>query len=99
MFMNNNNAFQSVNNHTDTSAITIQTTNQRRKQPHRRLVPERENTKKKAKTQKKITVDPPTTAEDSPPLEKFADLSVPSEARKNAKPQKGCGFCGSKGKG
>ena len=53
MFINNKNSFQPVNNHNDTSAITIPTTIQRRKQPHRQLVPESEKMKKKAKTQKK----------------------------------------------
>ena len=96
MFINNKNEFQPVNNHTETSAITIPTTNQRRKQPRRSLVPESEKMKKKEKTQKPITVALPTTVEDSTPLKTVADLYVPSEARKNAKPQKGCGFCGSK---
>ena len=83
MFMNNKNIFQPVNNHTETSEITIPTTTQSRKQPRRRLVPESDKMKKKAKTQKKITVDFPKIAEDLPPLEIFIDLSVPSEARKN----------------
>ena len=38
--------------------------------------------------QKQIPVAFPTTEEDSPPLETFSELSVPSKARKNAKPKK-----------
>ena len=99
LFMNNKNEFQPVNSYNETSAITIPTINQRRKQPCHLLVTESENMKEKPKTQKQITVAFPTTAEGLPHLETFANLSVPSKARKNAKPQKGCGFCGGKGKG
>ena len=68
MFMTNNNAFQPVNNHANTSAITIPAKTQKIKQPYCRLVPESEKMKKKAKTQKQITVAFPTTSEDSPTI-------------------------------
>ena len=52
MFMKNNNKFQPVDNHNDTSEITITNTTQRRKQQHFWQVTEIKNMKKKAKKQK-----------------------------------------------
>ena len=49
LFMNNKNEFQPVNSYNGTSAITIPTINQRRKQPCHLLVTESENMKEKTK--------------------------------------------------